>query len=63
MSINDIVPKKLARRVSGSVDYSVKFITTHFLDKDRLRFQDKPFTKIDYRVFYFNIIDDEDELF
>jgi len=47
------IPARLARRVGGSVDYSVKKITTPY--KGISNFRDKPDTKIEYRILSFEI--------
>ena len=56
------IPSNLAKQVEGSVGHNVKKLTTKHVIKN-LMFEDQPFTKIEYRVLHFNVVDEDNDLF
>jgi hypothetical protein len=54
LSYGGTISPNLASRVSGSVDYSIKKLTT--AKASSLHFKDKPYTKVDFRVLDFEVV-------
>ena len=54
LKFSNLIPAKLAKRVSASVDYSIKKITTSY--KGISQFRDLPDTKVEFRILDFEIV-------
>jgi len=53
-----IIPAGLARRVTGIVDPSIKKLTTRTSPENQYMADDTPFTPIEFRILYFELIDE-----
>lgn len=56
-----IISPRLAKRVNSSVEYSIKKLTTKHVDSSN--FDDTPYTKIEFRILNFQIIEDSEDVF
>lgn len=54
-----IVPVGLARRVKGYADPSVKKLTTRTSPSNQFMADDVPYTKIEFRILYFELVEDD----
>ncbi|MCD6184647.1 MAG: serine protease [Deltaproteobacteria bacterium] len=55
LKFSNLIPPKLAKRVSSSADYSIKKMTTSY--KGVSKFKDSPDTKIEFRILDFKIVE------
>ncbi len=53
-----IIPAGLARRITGIVDPSIKNLTTRTSPENQYMADDTPFTPIEFRILYFELIDE-----
>jgi hypothetical protein len=54
----ELIPAGLARRVNSFVDTSVKKLTTRASSENHYMAEDSPYTKVEFRILYFQLIED-----